>query len=333
MSLFFSLWFWVVSSAMGGSWAPGVTQTFDVPGDVHDAEMVVFNGAPHVVLTGTFGTWIVNPVTLQTTAERLVRGRSVYVDASIDPEWPDILVCGDDGVTLLPTGADGFQEPILLILKPCQDLALVDVSYQEYQAPLTAHNEVWLWAEDSEGYIRPKTQLGLVKGVPRVKSHGGEAAFIGLGGTDVYLFRDNSVIRQPAGGFVGDVVWFDGGWAWSLTDAAVVQREDGSHITVSETPTRLWSGDLDGDGKHGVVVAHPRTLQLGVLDHAGATERMFDIGIEPIRMSAGSWNADACADLVVLANERKVQFITGTCTQHRVDESPDSGADSTSPNR
>ena len=56
---------------------------------------------------------------------------------------------------------------------------------------------------------------------------------------------------------------------------------------------------------------------------------MFDIGIEPIRMSAGSWNADACADLVVLANERKVQFITGTCTQHRVDESPDSGADST----
>lgn len=320
MSVLFGIWLWAIVSSLGGTWAPGVSQTLEVPGDVHDAAMVELNGTPHVVLTGTFGTWIVNPITLQTAAERLVRGRSVYVDSSMDPKWPDVLICGDDGVTLLPTTSEGFDESILLILKPCQDLALVDVAFQEYQAPITAHTEVWLWAEDAEGYIRPKTQLGQIKGVPRVKSAGKESAFVGLGSTDVFLFRDNSVIRQPAGGFVGDVVWFDGGWAWSLTDAGVIQKEDGSHINVADTPTRLWSGDLDGDGVVGAIVAHPRTLQLGVLDTAEASEAIHDVGIEPIRLIGGSWNGDSCSDIVVLANERKVLFITGNCMQRAAND-------------
>ena len=302
-----------VSTAAGGTWEPGRTVTVDLPGDAHAAQVFRLNGEPRVVVTGTFGTWVINPVLGTSVMKSAVVGTAVWVDAEYDSTWPDVLVCGKEGLTQLATSSDGFSEPNPLVLQACRAVGLVPVDYQEYSAPVTAWDTVWLWEEDDEGYLRPKTQLGTVSAVPVIAVQDGEVAFAGLGDAQLKIMRKNSVITQPAGGFVGGVAWAGDKWAWTQTSGDSIQLEGGQRIEVGETPTRLVAGNLTGDGQTGFIVSHPRTLSIGFVSE-GLKEVIHPVGVEGVGMSLGDWSGDTCSDLVIIANERKVLLVQGTCT-------------------
>ena len=139
-------------TASAGVWEPGRTWTVDVPGDAHQARVTSIGGKPQVVVTGSFGTWVVDPSMGVAVQKSSLKGTGLWVDSEYDPKWPDLLVCGASGMTLLPTQPGGFGETTSLILKPCQALGMVDVSFQEYGAPITARDEVKL----CRNHLRPR---------------------------------------------------------------------------------------------------------------------------------------------------------------------------------
>ena len=141
------------------------------------------------------------------------------------------LVCGDDGVTLTDGRWISRADPAdLKPARPC----LGGCVYQN-QAPLTAHNGSAMGG-GFRGIHPTQNSVGSCERVPRVKSHG-KTAFVGLGRRTCICFVTTASFGNLRVDLLG--MWFGLTVDGMEPDGCGLQREDGSHITVSETPTRL----------------------------------------------------------------------------------------------
>lgn len=127
---------------------------------------------------------------------------------------------------------------------------------------------------------------------------------VGSGGSDwrsLYFFdHDESPValaRLP--GEVAIALTAPPGLAIFGVDAAgrLQRRRD---LELSAAPRALWSGDLDGDGRTRLVVAHDTAGEVSVIDPVAATVRPLAVGGHPHALAVADLDGDARPDIVAL---------------------------------
>lgn len=283
-------------------------------------------GASRLVVTGPSRTWLLDPDTGETLAT-LPRG--FHGTAAVE-DGP-LFACDDDGLWQLELGTATLSTPQRVDPIPCAKVAVLSGRAGTSLVALGETLRVFPLGDDGapgqvqivQAPLTPPALLAVDKRRFAVASLGGDAVYEeGPWGT--------SALRT--GGAVGGLTAGPSAWVWSLPDEDALMDVTRARVEVAPGPGALLGTDLDGDRVKEILVSHPESQRLGVVQ--AGTETLLEDVPAPAHMVSADLDEDACEEVVLLSTEGRLSVLSGACggpDEPLADATETSSADSERP--
>jgi len=268
-----------------------------------------WGGSP-VIIVGTVEALVVlDPNGLELSRRAMPMEDVLLADLDGDT-FPELVVCGPEGLFLIRGTGTALGEPKALSRDPCEAVARFEREQPFASLVSASGGAVTLWVPEG-GSVVAHSWEGSYTGNVLLSGAGGAFALATRGASGIQeessrgrsLYATSDAIRALAAG--------PDGWTW-LTDTATPEILDLSRTRrpVGATARGLTVVDLAGQGE-GLVVLHPEARAVGILDAAG--ERLVPVPVVPDLAAGADLDGDQCVELVLVGG-RTGAVIQGHCS-------------------
>lgn len=293
----------------------------DLESTVTDMTTVEVGSASRLLVSGPSRLWLVDPQA-GSVLSSLPGGADAVVAGGPELAW----TCGADGVASVELGSKDGPVRTVRDAAPCRDLGLVATA--DGRALVAVGDQIRVLSVEADlSLTLSRTLDGTVGGWPVVGVDGKRFAVA----SDGVLLEEGpwGTSKLATGGAVGGLVSGPSSWTWSLIDEAALVDVTRRRIEVGAGPGHLSRGDLNGDGRSDLVIAHPDMDTVGVI-LGGEREEQRIAAMAGVRRAVPVSSAGgACADLAVVTASGKIRVLSGFCEGQPVANRP--LADGTAP--